>query len=304
MSSAAANPRKDIFPLLEEGEGGGVRILFMGSPAFAETTLQTLISFSTVIGVVTQPPQPKGRGKTLSKTAVHLAAESHAIPVYTPKTKKRLSQIVQHLRPDFIVVVAYGRLLPAAITTDYCCINVHGSLLPAYRGASPIHAALLNGDAVTGITLIRMNDQMDAGDIVLLETTPIQEKDTFQSLHDRLATMGAAAVARFFSDPRGFLSHAKPQDSGLATYCQKIASSDAELRLSHTVLKNLGLIKAFSPSPGAYIIENGRRIKILQAIVQDGILCPVLVKPEGKKEMLYTDYVRGYGEISFFQKRG
>lgn len=278
------------------------RVLFMGSPVFAVPALTALIAHPgvVVVAVVTQPDQPKGRGKIPTQTPVNVAAQSHAIPVFTPDSKRDLLRVVADIRPDVIVVVAYGRMLPAAITDHYLCLNVHGSLLPKYRGASPIHAALMAHDQKTGVTLMRMNAKMDAGDILLLSETPILENDCFQTLHDRLSMMGGEMLCSFWDNPEAYLADAYPQEESSVSYCQKLFPEDALLSADRSPVENWGIVRAFSPMPGAYVLEAGKRIKILEAKLDGPYLVPVTVKPEGKNSMSYADYQRGKGPLSFF----
>jgi methionyl-tRNA formyltransferase len=280
-----------------------LKLLFMGSPIFAVPALAAAVLHPgvDVIGVVTQPDQPKGRGKQLAQTAVNSAAQEAGIPVHKPSSKKVLVRIVEETNPDLIVVVAYGRILPARITDNYPCVNIHGSLLPQYRGASPIHASLMNGDLLTGVTLIRMNEKMDEGDILLRVETSIFQEDSFQTLHDRLSSMGGDMLTAFLDAPDMFLRKAINQDSKSVSYCQKLQSEDTLLDAQKSASENFGRIRAFSPLPGAYVLESGKRIKIIEASLSDGGLMPTVVKPEGKGLMSYADYKRGKGPISFFE---
>jgi len=280
-----------------------LRVLFMGSPQFAVAALSAILGHpnAQVVAVVTQPDQPKGRGKHSAQTAVNVASQREGLPVFTPTSKRELTKIIKELHPDIIVVVAYGRILPAAITDQYLCLNVHGSLLPKYRGASPIHAALMKGDTLTGVTLMQMNAKMDEGAILSVTTTDIVPEDCFQTLHDRLSEMGGGLLSDFFDSPKTILTQARVQNNNEASYCQKLQAEDALLRSDRSSLENWGIIRAFSPMPGAYVLEAGKRIKIIEATLLLGKLVPVLVKPEGKGVMSYADYQRGRGSISFFE---
>lgn len=277
------------------------RVVFMGSPSFAVPAAQALHTHSnlSLVGIVTQPDQARGRSRQPVPTPVGTWAKTIGVPCFKPNTKKKLTQIVDSLHPDVIVVVAYGRILPAAMTDSYCCINVHGSILPAYRGASPIHAALMHNDAETGVTLIRLNPQMDAGDILSIKRTVITKEDNFETLHDRLAVLGASALLEFFDDKETILAGAVPQNPSEATYCQKLTPEDACLSQTEPVTAQLGRIRAFSPLPGAYVWEAGKRIKILKAEIRAGKLVPIVVKPEGKGAMSYEAYLLGNKPVSF-----
>ncbi len=277
------------------------RLVFMGTPAFAVPVLQALASefHQAQIAVVTVPDAPSGRGKVMTPTPVSQAAEALGFPVHKAGTKAEVATVIDAVSPDLVVVVAYGVILPKSVTDLTYCVNIHASILPKYRGASPIHSALLNGDLNSGITLIRMNERMDQGPILAIHRLPIPPTATLGSLHDLLASLGAQAIVRFIRDqwlPSHFTE--TPQDEAQATYCHKLEKSDTELLPTDSITVKLGKIRAFSPVPGAFTWQNGRRVKILSAIEIDGRLLPDHVKPEGKGEMSYSEFVRGYGELT------
>ena len=172
-----------------------MRVVFMGTPDFAAASLQKLIDeHYDIVGVFTQPDRPKGRGMSLAACPVKALAAQHGLPVYQPervRTEETIA-LLRALRPDVIAVVAYGKLLPAEILAipPLGCINVHGSLLPKYRGSAPIQSAVLNGDAVTGVSTMYLCEEMDAGDVIFTEETPIGEFETSGALFDRLMIMG------------------------------------------------------------------------------------------------------------------
>ena len=176
-----------------------MKIVFMGTPEFAESSLAALLSSRhQVIGVFTQPDKPKGRGYKLVPPPVKELAMAHGIPVYQPQKMRdgEALSILQELQPDLIAVVAYGKILPKEILElpKYGCVNVHGSLLPKYRGAGPIQWSVINGEPVTGVTTMYMGEGLDTGDMILKKETPIGENETYGELHDRLKEIGAQAL--------------------------------------------------------------------------------------------------------------
>ena len=176
-----------------------MKIVFMGTPEFAESSLAALLSSRhQVIGVFTQPDKPKGRGYKLVPPPVKELAMAHSIPVYQPQKMRdgEALSILQELQPDLIAVVAYGKILPKEILElpKYGCVNVHGSLLPKYRGAGPIQWSVINGEPVTGVTTMYMGEGLDTGDMILKKETPIGENETYGELHDRLKEIGAQAL--------------------------------------------------------------------------------------------------------------
>ncbi|MFQ7454361.1 MAG: methionyl-tRNA formyltransferase [Flavonifractor plautii] len=182
-----------------------MRILFMGTPDFAVPSLEALIAAGhTVCGVFTQPDKPRNRGMKLQAPPVKVCALAHNIPVYQPVKSRdgAALALIQELAPELIVVAAYGRILPDEILAapPKGCINVHSSLLPKYRGAAPIHWAVLNGDSETGVTIMHMAHDLDAGDIIAQAATPIDPDETVVALHDRLAVLGAESLVNVVAD--------------------------------------------------------------------------------------------------------
>jgi methionyl-tRNA formyltransferase len=178
-----------------------MRVVFMGTPDFAVPTLQALVQAGhDLTAVVTQPDRPRGRGKKEAAPPVKVAADALHIPVFQPHRVKdpEFIDVLKRLAPDIIVVAAYGRILPPAILNlpDYGCVNVHASLLPKYRGAAPLHWAVINGERETGITIMRMDEGMDTGDILLKEPVPISEEDNVGTVHDNLSAMGARLLSK------------------------------------------------------------------------------------------------------------
>lgn len=234
------------------------RVVFMGTAELACASLRALASqpeFS-VIAVVTQPDRPKGRDLKLHPSPVKAAAVSLGLPILQPERARNEDFITQlrELRPDLVVVVAYGQILPKSILDlpAHGCLNVHTSLLPKYRGAAPIQWAILNGDALTGVTIMRMDAGLDTGDILTQSTTPISAEDTSQTLHDRLAALGADLLVPTVRDWIAGKRTPRPQPAEGATYARKITKEDGLLDWSQPALVLLNRIRGFTPWPGAF----------------------------------------------------
>ncbi|MEK9656784.1 MAG: methionyl-tRNA formyltransferase [bacterium] len=276
-------------------------ILFMGSPDFACPCLKALIEHypNSQISVCTQADKPYGRNKKITPTPIKTLALSHKIKVYTPKTKQELSTQVNSLKPDLIIVVAYGFILEKTITDNFLCINVHASLLPKYRGATPMQAALLNNDKQTGITLIKMDDGCDTGPILDQCTHPIHKNDNIQHLHDALSQLGATTLLNYLKKNIETSNiHPKPQENTSTITCQKINKADLKLNLEDPPQKNLAKIRAYSPFPGAFILIKNKRFKILKARITTNYLDILVIQPEGKKAMTWQEACSGYKDLN------
>jgi len=247
-----------------------------------------------LIGIISRPDRIRGRDRDVSPSPMKAFAQSQNIPVFTPESKDELASVVQQLNPDLVVVVAFGMIIPKSVTDSYFCINSHASLLPSYRGASPIQASLLNGDSETGITLIRMNEGMDTGDMLHHVKTSITDKDNLGTLSERLATLAAETLV-FYIQNRVLKNRVQyfPQDEAVASYCKKIEKDELQLMHSQSNEEKWHRIRAFGPKPAAFVRSNGKRIKILEAKLEQGELIPILIQPEGKALMSYTDYLLG-----------
>ena len=274
----------------------------MGTPVYAIPTLEALYAHdpTVLLGVVTQPAKPQGRGLALQQSSVATWATARQVPVWTPDSKADLARLVMELNPDLIVVIAYGMILPSDITQSFLCVNLHGSLLPAYRGASPVQATLLNGDTVTGVTLIHMNAKMDEGPILAQTQVPIHDSDRADVVFEHLANLSAQLLLDWMQSDR-FLPVV--QDHFAATYCQKIATQDAYLDPDKESPQQMWRkIKAFYPKPGAFVTCFGKRVKVLEARYEAGVLYPLVVQPEGKKIMSIAQFESGYGCVDLFGK--
>lgn len=247
-----------------------MRIVFFGTPEFAVPSLEALVSGpDEVVGVVCQPDRPAGRGQRLTAPAVKRAAQAAGLPVVQPTTI-RAPEFFEQLRtwaPDLIVVVAYGRILPKTILELPChgCINVHASLLPRHRGAAPMQWAILCGDTETGVTIMQMSEEMDAGHILLQRRTPIGADESLPSLHDRLARLGAAALTEALEALRRGMLKPRPQDPALATFAPQIRKEDGRIDWSRPAAEIARRVRAFDPWPSAYTELHGRRLRICRA---------------------------------------
>ncbi|MGE4170066.1 MAG: methionyl-tRNA formyltransferase [Candidatus Margulisiibacteriota bacterium] len=279
------------------------RIIFLGTPEFAATVLaEILLEHNQEVvleAVFSRPDAPQGRGQHLTPCPVKTLAISAGIPVFTPDTKAELASEIEAINPDLVVVVAYGMIIPKSITDAYFCMNIHGSILPKYRGAAPIHAALLNGDTETGITLIKMNEALDAGNMLSIHRYPIAEHDNFKTLHDGLAELSVAAWKTFIASFKAQCLIEIPQNDAESSYAAKLSKSDSELLKTDSPQVLLGKIRAFSPTPGAWTWAEGKRIKVLSAQLNKDHLTVLTVKPEGKKEMSYHDYCLNHPPLFF-----
>ncbi|MGQ9558040.1 MAG: methionyl-tRNA formyltransferase [Desulfurispora sp.] len=244
-----------------------MRIVFMGTPDFACPSLEALVQAGhRVVLVVTQPDRPRGRGRRLSPPPVKVLAGELGLPVCQPE-KIRDRSFVDYLHgcmPDVIVVVAYGRILPPEILhlPPRGCINVHASLLPLYRGAAPIHRAIMNGECTTGVTTMLMNEGLDTGDILLQEAEPIGEADNVADLHDRLSRRGARLLVRTLEELAAGTLHRIPQDDSRATYAPPLRRDDELIDWQRPVREIFNRVRGLDPWPGACTIWEGRPIKI------------------------------------------
>ncbi|MCL1862926.1 MAG: methionyl-tRNA formyltransferase [Defluviitaleaceae bacterium] len=303
-----------------------MKIVFMGTPQFAVPSLEVVIARHDVVAVCTQPDRPAGRGHKLAASPVKEAAVSQGIPVLQPGTlrlseAKEIRTQLASFGADIFVVAAYGLLLPKGVLAmpKHGCINVHASLLPKYRGASPLQAALLNGDTETGITIQQMDVGLDTGDIILQKKLPIETEDMLPQLHDKMAELGAEALVEALTAiENGTASHI-PQDEALATHCKTIKKTDGLIDWSDTSKNIINKTRALQPWPGCYSIHNGEVLKIHQAsyttdIPQslppgtvltkndngiaiktgDGMVFITELQAVGKKRMDAATFLRGY----------
>lgn len=246
----------------------------MGTPDFAVPTLQKLIDTQTVVGVVTQPDKPAGRGNQLRPSPIKLVAEAAGIPIYQPKSLKseEAAAPLRNWQPDVIIVAAFGQILRPHVLElpPHGCLNVHASLLPRWRGASPIQHALLAGDTESGVCLMRMEVGLDTGPVYVCESTPISDTDTAVTLHDRLAHIGANLLGQQLNAILSGQITATPQNDALSTYAPMIKKEDGLLDWTKTAVELDRHIRAMTPWPGAFTIWQGNILKIVRAGLADG----------------------------------
>ena len=298
-----------------------MRILFMGTPDFALFSLRALVEAGEdIVGVVTQPDKPKGRGYTLTPPPVKVYAEEKGLPVYQPKTLRdeAFAELLRQIDPEVIVVVAFGKILPANVLDypKYGCVNVHGSLLPAYRGAAPMQRAIIDGCAETGITTMFMDVGLDTGDMLLKKSVAIDLHDTFETVHDKLGECGAELLLRTLALLEAGEITPEKQDDALATYAQKIEKEDCLLDFSRTAKEVHDRIRGLSPIPLSFThTPDGRLLKIVASepvegkgrpgevislsggritvACGEGAVALLSVLPEGKKKMSAADFING-----------
>ena len=246
-----------------------MKIIFAGTPDFAATHLQALISQHEVVAVYTQPDRPAGRGKKLNASPVKLLAEQNNLPIHQPQSLKDPEQqtILANLQADIMVVVAYGLILPQVVldAPRLGCINVHGSILPRWRGAAPIQRAVEAGDKETGVTIMQMDAGLDTGAMLTITRCPIEPNETSGSLYDKLAALGAPALLSTLDKLKAGTAVAVAQDNGQSTYAKKIDKAEALIDWSQPAIIIDQRIRAFSPFPAAYTEIEGLRVKIWAA---------------------------------------
>ena len=251
-----------------------LRIIFMGTPELAGVSLQALLRVPAfqVVAVVTQPDQPKGRGLKLQPSPVKEIAVRENLPVLQPE-RARDESFIQQLRalqPDLIAVAAYGQILPQSILDlpRFGCLNVHTSLLPKYRGASPIQRAVLNGDPESGVTIMKMDAGMDTGDILTQEKTPILPADNSQTLHDRLAQIGAELLAQTIPDYVAGKIQPRPQPTEGVSHAAKIKKNDGKIDWAQPASAVWNRVRGMTPWPGAFTFLPGQPQPVLLKIWQ------------------------------------
>lgn len=301
-----------------------MRVIFMGTPDFATGTLEKIVlAGHEVVGVVTQPDKPKGRGKTLMPTPVKEVAVKYNLPVYQPK-KVREPEVVELLRglkPDVIVVAAFGQIISKEILEmpKYGCINVHASLLPAYRGAAPIQWAVINGDKESGVTIMQMDEGIDTGDMIEKVVVPIDKDETGGSLFEKLSRAGAELCVKVLTDLEdGKAVREKQPEESTTPYAKMIDKKMGAIDWEKPAKEIEQLIRGLNPWPSAYTKLQGKTLKIWKAEVleQDskeapgqiaevtkdsiavqtgqGLLKVLELQLEGKKRMDTASFLRGY----------
>ncbi len=299
-----------------------MKILFMGTPDFALASLKALCEAGeNVVGVVTQTDKPKGRGYELTPPPVKVYAVEKGIPVYQPKTLRteEFDSLLREIAPDMIIVVAFGKILPENVINypKFGCINVHGSLLPKYRGAAPMQRAIIDGETVTGITTMYMDTGLDTGDMIFKREFVIENDHNFEDIHDGLATLGAELLIETVNAVRDGNAPREKQNDAEMTYAQKIEKSDCLIDFTKSAKAVHDLIRGLSPIPLAFThTPDGKLLKVLRSRVSDvsiegepgqvvlldggitvkcgeGAVELLRVLPEGKGRMDACDFIRG-----------
>jgi methionyl-tRNA formyltransferase len=293
----------------ENDEDFELKIVFMGTAQFAVPALQALLeSGQEIAGVITQPDKPRGRGHKLAFSPVKEYAVKQNLEVFQPAridSEPALLKISEW-QPEMIVVVAYGQIIPARILSlpVHGCINVHGSLLPRYRGAAPIQRALMAGEAVTGVTTMYMDQGLDTGDMIKKATVPIDGDIDYGELHDRLAEVGADLLLETIAAVADGTAAREKQDSSQATYAPVLRSNDELICWQMTAQQIHNQIRALSPLPGAYTSIEGNKLKVYKSRVtslsDEGT--PGLVKTTGSGFLVQTG--QGLVELLEVQKEG
>lgn len=296
------------------------KIVFMGSPDFAVPTLRALADKFTVVGVITQPDRPAGRGRKLTAPPVKVLAQELGLPIIQPQNLRKDPEAMAQLRewnPDVIAVAAFGQILRPAVLDlpPFGCINVHGSLLPRWRGAAPLNAAILHGDTETGITIMKMDAGLDTGPMISKRAISIRDDDTAGSLFNKMAELGAELLVETLPPYlRGELVP-EPQDDSLSTYAPMLKKSDGELDFGHSAVELARKVRAFNPWPGTYFQWSGTPLKVhiahpvektspgigVRTIhdqcpavgTAEGLLVLDQLQPAGKKSMAGEIFLRG-----------
>lgn len=291
-----------------------MRLIFMGTPEFAVPALNALVQNKhEILSVYTQPPRPAGRGKKHKISSVHKCADNLDLLVKSPprlNTKEIVNEISE-VNPDLIVVVAYGQILPEEILKipRFGCLNIHASLLPRWRGAAPIHRAIMSGDKHTGVSIMNMDLGLDTGPIIKKEIVPILSNDTTSSLSEKLANIGSEILIEVIANFTG--ENIKQSESGI-TYANKIQKSETKIDWSLTAEEIDYFIRGLSHTPGAWTIHNGTRLKLLLSeiindqgpvgqITQEGVVfCGenairiLNIQRPGKLMQDWSSFIRGY----------
>ncbi|EPF13247.1 Methionyl-tRNA formyltransferase [Cedecea davisae] len=302
-----------------------LRIIFAGTPDFAARHLDALLSSQhQVVGVFTQPDRPAGRGKKLMPSPVKVLAEEKGIPVFQPATLRKTEnqQLVADLNADVMVVVAYGLILPLAVLEmpRLGCVNVHGSLLPRWRGAAPIQRSLWAGDAETGVTIMQMDVGLDTGDMLYKLSCPIEADDTSGTLYDKLAGLGPEGLLNTLQQLASGTAKPEVQDEALVTYAEKLSKEEARIDWNLSAVQLERCIRAFNPWPMSWLEIDGQPLKVwrasvipaqagaapgtivavskagIQVATADGILNLEELQPAGKKAMKAQDLLNSRRE--------
>ncbi len=243
------------------------KIIFIGTPDFSISSLNKLIKENyNIIAIITQPDKKVGRKQEITHSPVKKVALKHNIPLLQPQKIKNIYKEIKDLKPDLIITAAYGQIIPKNILKipKFGCINIHGSLLPKYRGASPIQYAILKGDKKTGITVMEMDEKMDEGDIISQKSIKIESNDTASSLHDKLSILGADLLIETLPKILNKKSKYTPQDHNKTTYTKILKREDGKINWNKEAIEIERKIRAFYPWPGTYTKFGTKKLKIIE----------------------------------------
>ena len=304
------------------------RVVFMGTPDFSVPVLEKLIENTNVVLVVTKKDSFVGRKKVLTESPVALCAHEHDIEVFKPNKLKDDYEYILNKKPDIIITCAYGNIVPKVVLDypEYGCVNVHASLLPKYRGASPIVSCLLNGEEETGVTLMYMDEGIDTGNMIMSRSIKIDEEDNSLSLSTKLSNLGANLLIDTLPKIFEGENFDIPQDNEEATYYGLIKREDEHIEFTDTIKNIKNKVRAFAPNPYAFIIIDDIEYKISEVNVEkfetndtgiiksvtknsidvsasDGIVHITRIKPFGKKEMSVKEYFNGFDKNKLINKK-
>ena len=295
-----------------------LKIVFMGTPDFAIPILKSIYnSANKIIEVYSQPPRKKNRGQKIQKSPIHELANELNISVRCPTSLDEESEIrhLKKLNPDLVVVVAYGKILPTKILNlkNFLYLNVHASLLPRWRGAAPIQRAIMTGDKVTGISIMKIVPKLDAGPVLIQSKLPISNKINYKEMSEKMSDLGAKLIIDALELIKNNKANFTPQDESEVTYAKKIEKIESKINWNESAEEILAKIRAFYPNPGTWFVLNGKRIKITKAIAVEKtdkvgaiidsnkmiIACKknalqiLELKKEGKKLMHVNEFLKG-----------
>lgn len=305
-----------------------MRVVFMGTPDFSVPILEKLIANTNVVLVVTKKDSLVGRKKILTESPVAKCAHEHNIEVFKPNKLKEEYEYILNKKPDIIITCAYGCIVPKIVLDypTYGCINVHASLLPKYRGASPIRSCLLNGEKETGITIMYMDETLDTGNIIMSRSIPVDEEDNYLTLSNKLSTLGANLLIDTLPKIYEGENFDIPQDNELATYVGLTKRSDEHIDFNDKIENIKNKVRAYAPEPCANIKIDDNEYKISEVEIKysneseigiikeinkdsfgitaiDGIVYVKRIKPSGKKEMSVKDFFNGFDKSKLLNKK-
>lgn len=295
-----------------------LKVIFMGSPLFSVPVLEELNKVVNVVAVVSAPDALVGRKKVLTMCPVKAMAMELCIPVYSPVCLRKDFDFIKELNPDMIITCAYGQILSEDILSipRLGCFNLHGSLLPKYRGGAPIHYALINGDKETGITLMYMDKGMDSGDMIEKESIPIMDDDNIESLTNKLSLLASNMIVKYLPSLVNQTNRREKQDEGMVSFSPVITRDDEHLNFNDNAVNVFNYFRALSPSPLPNFILDGNEYKIAECMVVNAVGKPstivevnkdsivimcrdngikiTKIKPTGKNVMMVRDFLNGY----------